>query len=99
MHTILFIYIYFFLINISIQVFSKMSRQNVFQNDPVCDIHKKEYIDDLAQVTVLHGLFKNVEDAMAEAKAFAKMVICAGVNIDSIPRGEKYRKIPNIFYE
>ncbi|CAI2182236.1 5108_t:CDS:2 [Funneliformis geosporum] len=60
-----------------------------FQHNPVYDIHKREYIDDLVQVLILHDLFKNTEDAMSMTMALSKMVISANVNINSI------RKYPN----
>ena len=71
---------------------------NSFQNDPVYDIHKRKYINDLVQVLIQHGLFKNTEDTMAEAKALAKMVISAKVSIDSISIYPN-SNIPDEFYE
>jgi hypothetical protein len=53
--------------------------------DPVYNMHSKEYyINGLVDVTIRRGLFKNVEDAMENTKALAKMVICTGSSIDSI---------------
>ena len=70
----------------------------IFQNDPVYDIHKREYINDLVQVLILHDLYKNAEDAISETKALAKMVISANAGIDSI---RKYPNniIPDAFYD
>ena len=62
--------------------------------DAVLDICKKEYIDDLAQATVMIGLFRNVGDSIAEAKALAKMVICAGIEIDVFKKNAEYKSIP-----
>ena len=66
---------------------------------PVLSIHKKAYIDDLAQVTVKNGLFKNVDDSLAEAKALAKMVICSGAGMESLSKENKYISILSIFYD
>jgi hypothetical protein len=71
--------------------------QRTFQHDPVYDMYSKDYIDDLVLVTIRRGLFKNVEDAMENAKALAKMVICAGVSIDSI-RKCPVPDIPKAYY-
>jgi hypothetical protein len=77
---------------------AKHLTNNSFQNDPVYDIHKREYINDLVLVLIQHDLFKNMEDAMAEAKALAKMVISANASIDSI-RKYPNSNIPDEFYD
>jgi len=72
---------------------------NSFQHDPVYDIHRRRYINDLVQVLILHDLFKNVEDAMSMSKALAKMVLSANVSIDSIRKYPNNNDIPNEFYD
>jgi hypothetical protein len=57
-------------------------------------MHSKEYINDLVDVTIRRGLFKNVEDAMENTKALA---ICTGSSIDSI-RKCRVPDIPKAYY-
>lgn len=74
------------------------------RKDPVYNIHSRDHIDDLVQVTILRGLFNTEEEAMLDAKGFAKMVICAGVGIDTIWKcpvpdvPKAYYKLVEAFY-
>ncbi|GET49883.1 uncharacterized protein LOC107883043 [Rhizophagus irregularis DAOM 181602=DAOM 197198] len=58
-----------------IQVYKKLLELVKMEDDPIYDIHSKEYIDDLIHITIQRGLFKDVEDAIKSIKALAKMVI------------------------
>ena len=72
---------------------------NSFQHDPVYDIHRRGYIDDLVEALIIHELFKNAEDAMTVTKALAKMVLSANVSIDLIRKYSNNNNIPDAFYE
>ncbi|UZO02975.1 uncharacterized protein OCT59_023388 [Rhizophagus irregularis] len=68
------------------------------EDDPIYDIHSKEYIDDLVHVTIQRGLFKDVEDAIKSIKALAKMVISSKTSIDAFMKCP-VPNIPKAFYD